>query len=361
MTTRSLPTINLVGGVIALFTLTILGLPAVLSVRSIPSAALSAGTGGNTNLCNGVCGACALRDALRADAPPGFHNNNNNADSSHVCAGHLLYLHSLQLSLTGMMHQTRSYTMKSSYDGSHTVPYDYRTYERGGAWPVTGSTMVGAKRLRNVAQLLTDVLCRNVEGDFLEAGVWRGGTSAFAGSVLGSLGTRSRAVWLADSFSGLPPGAAGTVDGQQPWDKFVVLAVSQEAVEANVRAVEPPLPLSSFRFVKGYFNDSLPQLRAAAAERGLRSLAVLRMDGDMWSSTADILYNLYDFVPVSGYVIVDDGLLPARQCVSAFLAHHHASEKFIDIDGESFYFQKTHAFPVDYAHYPTGRVAPPAP
>ena len=37
-----------------------------------------------------------------------------------------------------------------------------------------------------------------------------------------------------------------------------------------------------------------------------RPLAVLRMDGDMYESLTDTLYNLYEFVPVGGYVICDD-------------------------------------------------------
>ena len=53
------------------------------------------------------------------------------------------------------------------------------------------------------------------------------------------------------------------------------------------------------RLVPGYFVDSLPGLRTALKGRG-ETLAILRMDGDMYDSTMDILYNLYDLVSVGG-------------------------------------------------------------
>jgi len=49
---------------------------------------------------------------------------------------------------------------------------------------------------------------------------------------------------------------------------------------------------------------SLPPLREELLRRGER-LAILRMDGDMYDSTADILYNLYELVEVGGFVVID--------------------------------------------------------
>ena len=47
---------------------------------------------------------------------------------------------------------------------------------------------------------------------------------------------------------------------------------------------------------QGFFADSLPRARAE-----IGAIAVLRIDGDMYESYMDILYNLYEFVPVGGY------------------------------------------------------------
>lgn len=46
------------------------------------------------------------------------------------------------------------------------------------------------------------------------------------------------------------------------------------------------------RLVKGYFEDSVWRAREA-----LGPIAVLRFDGDLYASTMDILYGLYDKAP----------------------------------------------------------------
>ena len=196
--------------------------------------------------------------------------------------------------------------------------------------------------------------------------MWRGGTAAFAGAVIGSLGDFSRRVWLADSFAGLPKGLYTGVDDTVRWEDMSVLAVSLEDVTANVAAVGAPLPAANFRFVRGFFNDSMSRLRAAEGDAvGLEKLAVLRMDGDTWESAMDILYSLYDRLAVGGFLIVDDGNLPPRQVVGDFLAHHGVVEELREIDGDGSWLQKTRSFAVDRAFYwqemaaKVGRTPPP--
>ena len=52
------------------------------------------------------------------------------------------------------------------------------------------------------------------EGDFVEAGVWRGGVSAFARGIM-DFAEINRTSWLFDSFEGLPP--ATTSRDDYPW------------------------------------------------------------------------------------------------------------------------------------------------
>ena len=64
-------------------------------------------------------------------------------------------------------------------DDPYMDPYGWKP-ERcfcGLAWPVKcGFTIVGLMRIRNVAHLLLAVMSNSVDGDYVEAGVWRGGT-----------------------------------------------------------------------------------------------------------------------------------------------------------------------------------------
>jgi len=81
------------------------------------------------------------------------------------------------------------------------------------------------------------------------------------------------------------------------------LRVGEKLVAANFDRYG--VPRENVSTIPGFFVNSMPPFRAALESRGER-LAVLRMDGDMYDSTIDLLYNLYDRVTVGGYVIIDD-------------------------------------------------------
>ncbi len=65
-------------------------------------------------------------------------------------------------------------------------------------------TMVPLVRLDNVHRCAVDVIERDVPGDFIETGVWRGGTTIFMRALLRAHSAKNRRIWVADSFEGLP-------------------------------------------------------------------------------------------------------------------------------------------------------------
>ncbi len=70
-------------------------------------------------------------------------------------------------------------------------------------------SMLPLARLDSLRACIEDVVDRNVPGDLIETGTWRGGASIFMRAVLRERGVTDRIVWLADSFEGLPePDAA---------------------------------------------------------------------------------------------------------------------------------------------------------
>ncbi len=88
------------------------------------------------------------------------------------------------------------------------------------------------------------------------------------------------------------------------------------------------------QFLKGWFCDTLPNAP-------IEKLAILRLDGDMYTSTMDALKNLYPKVSKGGYVIVDDYYSwPAcHKAVHDYFDQHALSPKIIRIDGDSAYWQ----------------------
>ena len=78
----------------------------------------------------------------------------------------------------------------------------------------------------------------------------------------------------------------------------------------------------------------------------LEALSVLRMDGDMYESTVDILFNAFHKVSIHGFIIVDDWFgFPAQGAVRDFFKWHDVPMPEINrVDGYSVYFEKEAAW-----------------
>jgi hypothetical protein len=192
-----------------------------------------------------------------------------------------------------------------------------------------GFTMVGIRRLENVQECIEDVIRNNVPGDFIETGVWRGGTTIFMRALLKLHGITDRTVWVADSFEGMPV-PSSDADGAD-LSHQTYLRVSIDQVRRNFEKFG--LLDDQVRFLQGWFHDTMPN---APIER----LAILRLDGDLYSSTLPVLRNLYHRVSPGGYVIIDDyGWGGCRRAVSEFLQEEGIEAQIQRINRESAYWK----------------------
>lgn len=215
----------------------------------------------------------------------------------------------------------------------YTQEYIENLRRTGGDWPPTAETMVGLQRLTNVQDCMRRVLMSGVPGDFLEAGVWRGGVGILMRGILKAYGIKDRTVWVADSFQGVPPPS-----GEYPLDHGNTLytardlAIPLETVRKNYQKYD--LLDDQVRFLPGWFRDTL---HTAPIEK----LAVLRLDGDLYESTMQTLRALYPKVSVGGFVIIDDySLPPCRQAVTDYLSEHKISVDIQWIDVMGAYWRK---------------------
>jgi O-methyltransferase len=223
--------------------------------------------------------------------------------------------------------------------GLAPVPADFDMEKRltGRDWPTEAETMVGMVRLDNVQQCATDVLRRGIPGDFVEAGVWRGGAAILMRAVLAAYGDRTRRVWLADSFQGLPhpdPDRYPLDAGDTHWELAQYLSIPIEEVQRNFERYG--FLDDQVRFLPGWFKDTLP---SAPVE----TIALLRLDGDMYESTYEALAALYPKVSNGGYVIVDDyGVLPnCKAAVHDFRSIFGVADKIQTVDWTAVYWQKS--------------------
>lgn len=204
----------------------------------------------------------------------------------------------------------------------------------GEDYPQTAVTMIGLQRLLQLRDAIMEVERNGVSGDFIETGVWRGGASLFMRCALESLGNRDRSVVLADSFAGLPPpGLAGHEEDTLNLSGLDYLEVSRAEVEALF--AEHGVLDSRTEILEGWFHETLPQLDG-------REFAIIRLDGDLYSSTIVALENLYPGLSPGGFVIVDDFAIDeCRRAVEDFRSRVEADEQIISIDRNSVYWRKS--------------------
>jgi hypothetical protein len=191
--------------------------------------------------------------------------------------------------------------------------------------------MIGLKRLTNLETCAIDVLSRQVPGDFIETGVWRGGACIFMRAVLKAYGDKTRRVWVADSFEGLPKPVLQT-DKQWRFWRYRELCVSQQQVEQNFSKYG--LLDEQVRFLKGWFKDTL-------TNAPIETLSLMRLDGDLYESTRDALCALYPRLSQGGYVIIDDYVIPScREAVEDYRKRHQITDPIQAIDKSGIYWKK---------------------
>ena len=175
----------------------------------------------------------------------------------------------------------------------------------GRDWPEVAHTMIGVRRLENVRELAQRAIDEGIPGDFIEAGVWRGGCCILMRGVLAANAIKDRKIYAIDSFDGLPPPNPHEFSQDEGLDLHLhrELAVTLEQVKENFSRYG--LLDEQVIFVKGLFQDTLPLLDAGP-------FALIRLDGDLYESTYVALNALYPKLSPGGFVVIDDyGAVPA--------------------------------------------------
>lgn len=244
-----------------------------------------------------------------------------------------LYLDLMKKCLINSIYQDAS----SSWNNSGNTPYQKELRENGLDWPNVAHTMIGLQRLDNLQFCVEDVLQNNIEGDFIETGVWRGGACIFMRAILKAYNNTEKRVFVADSFEGMPIPNSKLYPADKNleyWNDFKILAVSLTQVQSNFARYD--LLDNQVIFLKGWFKDTLPHAP-------IEKLAIMRLDGDFYESTMDALINLYPKLSIGGYVIIDDYCIECcAQAVHDFRRKFNITDTLYGIsDGVGAFWQRT--------------------
>lgn len=184
-------------------------------------------------------------------------------------------------------------------------------------------SMIGRPRMKDLRKACEEVIVANVPGCFVETGICRGGALMMMAAV-NEVMLAGRDVYGFDSFNGVPRPYHPVDEGLNLFT-FPELAVTKATVEANFRNME--LWSERIHLVEGWFNQTL-----AVTDTG--PIAVLRLDGDLYSSTLEALEALYPRLSPGGYILIDDmGDIPqCAQAVHEYRAKHGITAEIHESD-----------------------------
>jgi len=128
-----------------------------------------------------------------------------------------------------------------------------------------------------------------IPGNFLEVGVWRGGTGALLASSV--QGNPSKHVYLADTFTGVVKAGAD--------DTAYVGGEHADTSPKIVSDLLHTLGLSNFSLLQGIFPEQ-------TAERFHGQLALLHCDVDVYSSAKDVVLWGIPLLSHGGAIVFDD-------------------------------------------------------
>ncbi|MFM7115622.1 MAG: TylF/MycF/NovP-related O-methyltransferase [Planctomycetota bacterium] len=176
------------------------------------------------------------------------------------------------------------------------------------------NTMTSPERIIGLVRAIDYVVRSGIRGDFVECGVWRGGSMFVAARALlerkaADQHFAERNLWLYDTFEGMSEPTAADVDLQGQAAEHLLRVHSPEDRNgvwclSRLEEVQRTMAMSTFpseriRFVQGKVEDTLPQTRP-------ESIALLRLDTDWYESTRCELEFLFPLLAPGGVLIVDD-------------------------------------------------------
>lgn len=194
------------------------------------------------------------------------------------------------------------------------------TYKR-----VKPYTMTTPERIASLCNAVKYITANKIEGDFVECGVWRGGSTMAAIDTLIKAGDKTREIYLYDTYEGMSEptehdkvftGTAAdelmnTTAKEDPTSVWCYSAIDE--VQKNVGSLN--YPATQVHFVKGKVEDTIPQTIP-------QKIALLRLDTDFYESTAHELKHLFPLLVPGGVIIIDDygHWEGARKAVDEYIA-----------------------------------------
>ncbi|MBU0766915.1 TylF/MycF family methyltransferase [Patescibacteria group bacterium] len=170
-------------------------------------------------------------------------------------------------------------------------------------------TMTSKERMYALYKATRQVIEYSVPGDFVECGVWKGGSAMIMAYTLIELNATNRKIYLYDTFEGMTEPKEcdfRALDNAKAWDEWS----NNQKINHNGWCYAPMNEVKSNMTSTGYPEENIIYVKGKVEEtipkRMPEKIAILRLDTDWYESTLHELTHLYHLLPQNGVLIIDD-------------------------------------------------------
>lgn len=208
------------------------------------------------------------------------------------------------------------------------VPEDFDADEVALVEAVRPYTLTSPERIVALANAVDWLIDEKIPGDFVECGVWRGGSMMAVARCLLRRNATDRDLYLFDTFEGItaPTPKDHDLHGQPALPRFLQTRINEDSstwCRATIDDVERNLartwyPPERVHLVKGRVEDTLPATEP-------HQIAMLRLDTDWYESTRHELVHLWPKLVSGGICIADD--------YGHWAGHRKAIDEYLEDNG----------------------------
>lgn len=169
-------------------------------------------------------------------------------------------------------------------------------------------TLTTKERIFALIESVRYVIDNNIEGDFVECGVWKGGSVMTMAKVLLQEGQK-RDIYLFDTFAGMTKPTDKDIGytgckADQDFEKYKIDENNSELCNISLNDVKKNVFSTNynkekFHFIVGKVEETIP-------ENAPEKISLLRLDTDWYESTRHELVHLFPRLSRGGIIIIDD-------------------------------------------------------
>ena len=176
-------------------------------------------------------------------------------------------------------------------------------------------SMTGFERMFFLIKAIKQIEIDNVEGDFVECGVWRGGNLILFQRMIEKLNFKNRKIFAYDTYSGMSPPTQSDLNINNEKAEDIINSLEKKGVDPENNIIFAKCDLENvkknFQINTGK-NDNLICIKGKVEDtlkikNNLpKKISLLRLDTDWYESTKIELEVLFPLLSKNGIMIIDD-------------------------------------------------------